>query len=462
MTTLATKYERMRSIPRFDVDEHNGDCVWCPIERNFVDGCICVDPIYDQCGEDDEKLVLERAHSYISQILAAHDESGQEMPLWRVIILSSKVALFRIDHCICDGVSAVSLLRDVGVKTSSNSKEPLSLEDLSPILRYFVRAGELRIRMLPLKLLCWPPNLIRAVKFLVNCFTLPYEVPNPLRPLAEHFGKPIPSDSIGTVYFPTMKVKLFQDMAKNSVGSSTTINDILLLCISIAFGSYFDLLGIRRSDVGGVRLLLPIANPIPLSLYNDGEYGLRNNTTAVFVPLKFPSLKFPSEEYTSMDALKDIQSYMTKVKQSNAPLLMSCVNRFLQPLVPVEKIAEKGIEVFQRASCVWSNIPGPVEAVSFFSPISGNMYNIKKMQIVIPHPISFLQVTSYDGNLFFNITLDLRSAKNPGLLREAFVNAVKSVAEATGVDKEQRWAEELKKYSESNEWGGDDVVYSCA
>ena len=60
-----------------------------------------------------------------------------------------------------------------------------------------------------------------------------------------------------------MKVKLFQDMAKNSVGSSTTINDMLLLCISIAFGSYFDHLGIHRSDVGGVRLLLPIANPIP-------------------------------------------------------------------------------------------------------------------------------------------------------------------------------------------------------
>ena len=194
MTTLATKYERMRSIPRFDVDGHNGECVWCPIERSFVDECVCVDPIYDQCGEDDEKLVLERAHSYVSQILAAQDESGQDMPLWRVIVLSSKVAMFRIDHCICDGVSAVSLLRDIGVKTSS--KEPLALEDLSPILRCFVRAGELRIRMLPLKLLCWPPNLIRAVKFLVNCLTLPYEVPNPLRPLAEHFGKPIPSDSM--------------------------------------------------------------------------------------------------------------------------------------------------------------------------------------------------------------------------------------------------------------------------
>ena len=196
MTTLADKYERMRSIPRFDVDERNGECVWCPIERNFVDECVSVDPMYDECGEDgnNEKLVLQRAHSHVSQILAPQDDSGQDMPLWRVIILSSKAVLFRIDHCICDGVSAVTLLRDIGVKTSS--KGPLALEDLSPILRYFVRAGELRIRMLPLKLLCWPPNLIRAFKFLVNCLKLPYEVPNPLRPLPEHFGRPIPSNFV--------------------------------------------------------------------------------------------------------------------------------------------------------------------------------------------------------------------------------------------------------------------------
>ena len=152
-----------------------------------------------------------------------------------------------------------------------------------------------------------------------------------------------------------MKLKLFQDMARKSAGS--TINDMLLLCISVAFGSYFDHLGIQRSDVGGVRLLLPIANPIPPSMYNDEEYGLRNGMTPVIVPLKLPS-----EEYTPMEALKDIKEYMTKVKKSNTPLLMSCVNRLLQPLIPVEKIAEKGIETFQRVSCVWSNVAGPFEA----------------------------------------------------------------------------------------------------
>jgi len=39
------------------------------------------------------------------------------------------------------------------------------------------------------------------------------------------------------------------------------------------------------------------------------------------------------------------------------------------------------------------------------------------------------------------------------------VDAVKSVAAATGVDKEQKWAKELEEYSESKEWGGDGIVY---
>jgi hypothetical protein len=88
------------------------------------------------------------------------------------------------------------------------------------------------------------------------------------------------------------------------------------------------------------------------------------------------------------------------------------------------------------------------------------MYNIKKMQIVMPHPVSIVQAISYDGNLYFNITLDLRSAKDPWFLRTAFTDAVKSVATATGVDKKREWAEELAEYGKSKEWGGDGIVYS--
>lgn len=103
------------------------------------------------------------------------------------------------------------MLREVGVKTSS--KKPLKLSDLSPILRAIEKAGDLRVALSPLKLL-WPPSLVRAVSFLAHTLRLGKEPSNPLRPLREHVGSPVPSQSYGTVYFPTMPVNLFKDMSR--------------------------------------------------------------------------------------------------------------------------------------------------------------------------------------------------------------------------------------------------------
>ena len=86
------------------------------------------------------------------------------------------------------------------------------MSDLSPILRAIENAGDLCIALYPLKLL-WPPNLLKAVSFLAHCLSLGKEPPNPLRPLPEDLGSPTPSQNYGTVYFPTMPLSLFVDMA---------------------------------------------------------------------------------------------------------------------------------------------------------------------------------------------------------------------------------------------------------
>jgi hypothetical protein len=67
--------------------------------------------------------------------------------------------------------------------------------------------------MSPLKLL-WPPYLYRAASFLAHTLSLGKEPPNPLRPLPEDSGLPMPSNCYRTVYFPAMPVKLFIDMTK--------------------------------------------------------------------------------------------------------------------------------------------------------------------------------------------------------------------------------------------------------
>lgn len=208
MTTLADKFERMHSTPHFDA---NGVCTWLPIKdlAGAIDKAVMVDSEYNE-NNTDEQRILQRAHTHIGEILTAGDGSNS-LPLFRCILLSPTTVLIRIDHCICDGLSAVTLLKEVGVKTSSNT--PLSLSDLSPILRAIEKAGDMYITFSPLKLL-WPPNLIRAVLLLASCLSYPNAYPNPLRPLPEHAGKVIPSQYYGTVYFPSMPVALFKDIAK--------------------------------------------------------------------------------------------------------------------------------------------------------------------------------------------------------------------------------------------------------
>ena len=196
-----------------------------------------------------------------------------------MILLSPTKVLFRIDHCICDGLSAVTLLREIGVKTSS--KLPLSLSDLSPILRSIEKAGDVRIALLPLRLL-WPPNLFRAVSLLIASLKHPAVAhPNPLRP--EHVGSYIPNEFYGTVYFPSMPVALFKDIAR-SMGNGTTINDVLLLCWSITIGRYMDELKQRglyddHVDIDKLNVLLPIGNPLQPSKYNTRTEGKFKNCT---------------------------------------------------------------------------------------------------------------------------------------------------------------------------------------
>ena len=87
----------------------------------------------------------------------------------------------------------------------------------------------------------------------------------------------IPSEFYGTVYFPSMPVALFKDIAR-SMGNGTTINDVLLLCWSITVGRYIDELKQRNlyddhGDIDKLSVLLPIGNPLQPYMYGDRTEG---------------------------------------------------------------------------------------------------------------------------------------------------------------------------------------------
>ena len=434
------------------IDE-NGVCSWRPIQDldKAIEKSVIIDDDRHADHEDNEQLVLRRAHAHIGTILT----NSSELPRWKVILLSPTKVLFRIDHCICDGLSAVTLLREIGVKTSS--KLPLSLSDLSPILRSIEEAGDLRIALLPLRLL-WPLNLFRAISLLISSLSHQSAPPNPLRP--ENVGSCISSEFYGTVYFPNMPVALFKDIAR-SIGSGTTVNDVLLLCWSITIGRYIDELKDRglyddHGDIDKLNVLLPIGNPLQPSKYGDRNEGLCNRMTPVVVPLSLPR----DNETSSLSIkqnINEIKAYMMRVKKSNTPLLMTCLNTILAPLLSVKNFKEAAKHSFDAVSAVYTNVAGPTQSISLQSP--NKDYEITGLQVVMPHPVAIFCILSYNSTMFFNITVDTRTGIDAFILRESWIEAVKTVAES--VISDDKWKDQLAFLSTSKEYGGNGIVYTC-
>ena len=178
--------------------------------------------------------------------------------------------------------------------------------------------------------------------------------------------------------------------------------------------------------------------------------------TPIVVPLTVPRSSEDASSFAS-SAIKQISAYMHKAKRSNTPTLMTALNTLLSPLLTLEMIKDAAKNTFESVSCVYSNVPGPLEALSLKGVTRS--YQITKLQIIMPHPVSIVNILSYNASVFFNITLDTRAAEESWRLRTAFVEAIESVAEAAGV--KSKWEKELDSLKTSTEWGGNGVVYLC-
>lgn len=201
---------------------------------------------------------------------------------------------------------------------------------------------------------------------------------------------------------------------------------------------------------------MPIGTPLKPSHYGDYREGLCNRMCPVIIPCHIPRQSMGT--FSSTEAIKEIKRFMERVKNSNTPLLMACLNTILMPLLSVENLKEAAKHSFDAVSCVYTNVAGPTDSISLKST-TNLIYEIKKIQVVMPHPVSILTILSYNGSMFFNITLDTRSGIQAYLLRTSFVEAVKTVADEVLDNK--NWNDELASLSISKEWGGNGVVYTC-
>lgn len=406
--TLCERFVRMRGIP-VDVETYREwkdvDDVEQALQKIIVQQDLKSDT------KDEARLFLEKVKG--QDILTSMD--GIEVPLWRCYMVGQRCITLCIDHAIADGLSLSTLLAVVA--TVSPDGPNLTLEEVSPILKRIVEAGDGAISFLPWRLL-WPLNLYRAFRAMRPAFTAKTDVANPLQPidLAQSIEEekviPIPKESFGTIYFIPVEIKLCRLLA-NALG--VTINDVVLATVYSTICQYFADIGFVP-DGDTMQHALPVGVPKPPSMYLDAYEGLNVQMTPTLQTFSLKQVSFRERVQTTHES-------MIRLKESNVGVLMKLIVDNVASRMGMDAIAEDMGKSLGKATFCWSNVPGP----SFPVFLAG--HKITEIQTLVSNPFCMMQAVSYNGVIYTSIQVDLRNAKEADKLAHAFVKTFKSAIE---------------------------------
>lgn len=411
--TLASKFERLRSVPEADA---RGTVTF----RDMADFEAALGKIVYTISEPEdarqrlENLKLETMETTVE---------GVEVPLWRVVLLPPTTWVLRIDHALGDGLSLVGVLLHIG--TDAASGEPLKLRDLSPLMRRVEEAGEWAGWMRKLRLVVWPPLLVRTLATMTRGGRMPPHKPMPLmRREGEPgpHGETIPAESYCTVYCADVPVALLRQLARSpklsSVsGITVSVNDVIFALFSDTISRYVESINFELEPAAQevFYVALPIGNPLPPSLYGHETEGLCNGMFPCIVELPL------STGLSAANRLRKVHAELQVVKRTDvsalASMILSAVGRFTSPR-DLMREAGNGLN---RSVAVISNVPGPQRAVA----IAG--HRVRRIEAVVPHPFAIVQAVSYDGLLTFNIQLDSRTSKQPENVLPAWEGALRGL-----------------------------------
>ena len=290
--------------------------------------------------------------------------------------------LFRIKHSIADGVSLVKL---VNYKLSDKQVPQKCLKRSSNGKSFLLAKALLIFPLYSLKLL-----LTLADRSILHGTNL-----SGVKKVAWH---------------EAFELKLIKDI-KTATG--TTVNDVLMSCLSLALRRYFQRKGVEN----------------PVDLAASVPVDVRSATTLAESSLenKF-SLVFPKLAVATDGALKQLyetKARMDDTKESGEPLASAAIIFLAQELLPEFLTSKFNRFVANKASCVVSNVPGPQQ------PFTIKGQRIKYSVFWPPQKDSVgvgVSIYSYAEQVIIGVQGDVSVLSDPELIVEEFGNALKELA----------------------------------
>ena len=206
------------------------------------------------------------------------------------------------------------------------------------------------------------------------------------------------------------ELKLIKDI-KTATG--TTVNDVLMSCLSLALRRHFQRKGVENPDDFTASVTVNVR-----SSASSKELSFENKFSLVFLKLAVAT-KGPLKQ------LYETKDRMDKSKVSAEPLASAFFLHLTQELLPEFLTSEVNTFVVSKASCVFSDLPGP----QFTLTVSGT--NIKYLLFWPPQSRNIgvgPSILSYAGQVTVGVQGDVSVLSDPEVIVEEFGSAVQELA----------------------------------
>ncbi|XP_068682317.1 putative diacyglycerol O-acyltransferase MT1809 [Montipora foliosa] len=211
-------------------------------------------------------------------------------------------------------------------------------------------------------------------------------------------------------WYEAFDLKLIKEI-KTATG--TTVNDVLMSCLSLALRRYSQRKGVKNPD--------DLTVSIPVNLRSSAlskELAFENNVSFIY-----PELAVATDGI--LKQLYETKTRMNEAKVSAEPLASAAVLFLSQELCPGFLTSKANNFLISKASCIFSNVPGPQQMLT----VKGS--RIKYMIFWPPHKGNTgvgLSIFTYAGHVIFGAYGDISVLSDPEIIVEEFGSAVNEMA----------------------------------
>jgi hypothetical protein len=222
------------------------------------------------------------------------------------------------------------------------------------------------------------------------------------------------------VYLPIVSLDYVKQL-KNK--AKATINDIMLGAMTGAIRRYCERLNdpLLQSSSLQMRALLPISFPRPEEELNDPNRCLRNLWCFMSAPMAI-------NETTPQGRVTVTMAMMEGLKRSYEAIVQFWLMNSILCYSPLFVIHDTAQKTFTRHSLVFSNVPGPQEALYLCGE------ELVSFQAIFPNILPQTIIVSYNGTICGNLVVDSRIVKDPEVLRETYLEELRELGRVYGVD----------------------------